>query len=612
MRLSEIKKKSLQKVNQKNKLSFLLYKQLQLIIFFLLFTFSFTQTLNQIDNGSTSDKKGKITQQTEFLFKQQVDFTSSNLPIVVINTNGQTILNDPRIVVDMGIIYNGEGVRNNITGSFNNYDGKIAIEIRGSSSQYFYPKKQYALETQDSEGNNLNVSLLGLPEENDWILYAPYSDKTLMRNVLVYKFSNEMGRYASRTKYCELVINGDYLGIYVLMEKIKRDKNRVDISTINPDDIEGDDLTGGYIIKIDKEAGENNDGWLSPFPPYIGAWQDIYYQYHYPKPDNIVPQQETYIQNFIYNFESTMFSSNYDNPIEGYPSIIDINSFVDYFIINEVSKNVDGYRLSAFMYKDKDSENGKLFMGPVWDFNLAFGNADYYDGWKTYGWQLDYLTENSDFLYNDGFQVPFWWEKLMQDSSFVNKINCRWQELKDNIFNINNIFSYLDSLVNYLDESQERNYERWPDVLGHYVWPNPNGWQNRTTYASEINWMKQWIYNRISWIDINIPGECLNDIDPSEGDIIGEFSLKQNYPNPFNQSTLISYKLNNDMNLTLKTFDLQGNEIRTLLKKYQTSGHYSISWDGRNNNGKLMNSGIYIYRLSGDRRTQSRKMLFLK
>ena len=124
--------------------------------------------------------------------------------------------------------------------------------------------------------------------------------------------------------------------------------------------------------------------------------------------------------------------------------------------------------------------------------------------------------------------------------------------------------------------------------------------------------MKQWIYNRISWVDINIPGECLNDIDPSEGDIIREFSLKQNYPNPFNQSTLISYKLNNDMNLTLKIFDLQGREIRTLLKKYQTSGHYSISWDGRNINGKSMNSGIYIYRLSGDKRTQSRKMLFLK
>ena len=611
MRLSEITKKSLQKLNQKNQSNILHYKQCPLIIFSLLFVLSFGHVLNQTDNGSTSDKIGKITQQNEFLFRQQVDFSSSNLPIIVINTNGQTILNDPRIVVDMGIIYNGEGIRNNITDQFNNYDGKIAIEIRGSSSQMF-PKKQYAFETQDSIGNNLNISLLELPEENDWILYAPYSDKTLMRNVLVYKFSNELGRYASRTKYCELVINGDYLGVYVLMEKIKRDKNRINISTINPDDIEGDGLTGGYIIKIDKIAGENIGGWYSPFPPYIGAWQNIYYQYHYPKPDNIVPQQETYIQNFIYNFESTMFSSNYNDPIEGYSSIIDVNSFVDYFIINEVSRNVDGYRLSAFMYKDKDSENGKLFMGPVWDFNLAFGNADYYDGWKTQGWQIDYFNTSSYFMSYDGFQPPFWWEKLMQDSSFTNKVNCRWQELKENVLSVQNFFHNIDSLTNYLNEAQNRNYERWPNVLGHYIWPNPDGWQNRKTYTSEINWMKQWIYNRISWIDANIPGECLNDIDPSEGDIIREFSLKQNYPNPFNQSTLISYNLNNGMNLTLKIFDLQGSEIRTLVKKYQTSGHYLISWDGKNNNGKSVNSGIYIYRLSGDRKTQNLKMLFLK
>ena len=125
-----------------------------------------------------------------------IEFTSSNLPIVVINTNGQIIVDDEKITADMGVIYNGEGIRNNLTDPYNNYNGKIGIEIRGSTSQMF-PKKQYAVETRDALGDDLDVSLMGFPEESDWILFAPYNDKSLMRDVLVYKIASSMGRYAS-------------------------------------------------------------------------------------------------------------------------------------------------------------------------------------------------------------------------------------------------------------------------------------------------------------------------------------------------------------------------------------------------------------------------------
>jgi hypothetical protein len=178
-------------------------------------------------------------------------FTSSNLPIVIIETNGQTIPDEPKINVDMGIIYNGPGQMNYITDPYNEYDGIVGIERRGNSSQYYFPKKQYAFETRDSLSMNLNVSLLGMPEENDWILHAPYSDKTLMRNVLAYKMASDLGDYASRTAYCEVVINGDYKGVYVLMEKIKRDVNRVNITELDENDIAGDSLTGGYMVKIE-------------------------------------------------------------------------------------------------------------------------------------------------------------------------------------------------------------------------------------------------------------------------------------------------------------------------------------------------------------------------
>ncbi|MBC8384513.1 MAG: CotH kinase family protein, partial [Candidatus Cloacimonetes bacterium] len=193
---------------------------------------------------------------TPFLFEE------SHLPIVIIDTYGQEIPNSYRIVVHIGIINNESSETNYITDPFDSYDGFAGIEIRGSSSVMF-PKKQYAFETQDEFGENLNVPLLGLPTENDWILYAPYSDKTLIRNALAYELARKAGRYASRLRFCELVINDDYKGLYILFEKIKRDDDRVDISEMDQDDIAGDELTGGYILKVDKWDGENNDGWFS-------------------------------------------------------------------------------------------------------------------------------------------------------------------------------------------------------------------------------------------------------------------------------------------------------------------------------------------------------------
>ena len=278
-----------------------------------------------------------------------INLTSSNLPIIIINTNGLTIpYDDPRIVADMGVIYNEQGERNNISDPFNNYSGKISIEIRGASSAG-WSKKSYGIETQNLDGSNNNVSLLGMPEENDWILYASYYDRSFLRNVLTFKLANEMGWYASRTKYCELVLNGEYKGIYVLMEKIKRDKNRVNISKLNPDEISGDDVTGGYIIKVDKEGWK--PGIDSEYPPYSGATQTIRYQFHYPDADEIVEEQVNYLSGFLGTFEYVLAGNNYADNISGYPRYLNVESFADYYILNEFSKNVDGYRLSAYLYK---------------------------------------------------------------------------------------------------------------------------------------------------------------------------------------------------------------------------------------------------------------------
>ena len=520
-------------------------------------------------------------------FESPFVFNESNLPIVVIDTDGQEILDDPRIVVHMGIIDNDSAI-NNIDDPFNGYDGLISIEIRGSSSQMF-PKKQYALETQDIDGENLNVSILGMPEENDWILHAPYSDKSLLRNFLAYELARDMGRYASRTRFCELVINGDYKGLYIFMEKIKRDNNRVDISKLNPDETTGDDLTGGYIVKVDKWDGENNEGWWSdsPLPGFDGVW----YQYHYPEPDDIVDEQKDYINNYITDFELLIASESYNDPDAGYYDQVNLESFIDVSLMSEISKNVDAYRLSAYMYKDKDSEDGRLTMGPIWDYNLAFGNADYYAGWDPVGWQMD-----AD-LGEDYFQIPFWWYRIWDDETFRNAFNQRWQELRQTVFSEEYIMNMIDSTIAVIDEAQVRNFQRWP-ILDEYVWPNA---YVGGSYENEIDYLTDWITDRLEWID----EQAMRADDDHQ--LIKSYSLDPAYPNPFNPTTTIEFSIPQTEFVTVKVYNLVGHEITTLINDELFTGNYSIKWDG-----SRQPSGLYLVQIESGSFIKTRKMVLLK
>lgn len=528
-------------------------------------------------------------------------FSSSNLPIVIINTNGQEIKDDYKITADMGIIYNGEGIRNSINDPYNNYNGKIGIEIRGSSSQMF-PKKQYAVETRDLNGNDENVSLLGMPSESDWILFAPYNDKSLMRDVLAYRIANDLGRYASRSKFCEVVINGEYKGIYVLLEKIKRDANRVNIKKIAESDTIGDALTGGYIIKIDKMDGENNDGWASSYFPAPGYYHKIFYQYHYPEPDEITDQQKNYIKQLIFNFETIMnYSSNISDSATGYPKYLDIDSFVDFIIINELTKNVDAYRLSTFFYKDRDSRNPKLFAGPVWDFNLGFGNADYYNGGTIEGWNIEYLCHYPNMNPYEYYYAPNWWLKLFRDSNFRIKFSTRWNFLRGNVLDTERIAHLVDSLKTMLDEAKTRNFQKWP-VLGQWIWPN---YFVGNTYDEEISFLKSWITNRITWMDSNITGNPLNiqNLDAAEV----SFYLKQNFPNPFNPLTTIEFSTAIETNVQLKIYDVLGNEIATLVNENKKPGTYKYQF-----NAEELSSGVYFYKLIAGDFSSTKKLVLIK
>jgi hypothetical protein len=503
-------------------------------------------------------------------------FSSSNLPIIVINTNGQTISDEPGIIADMGIIYNGAGVRNNITDPFNNFNGKIEVELRGESSQMF-PKKSLKIETRDVSGNNLNAALLGMPPENDWVLYAPYTDKTFLRDVMTFKIGNDMGHYAPRTRFVELVINGDYAGVYVLMERIKVDNNRVDIATLNPDEITGDDITGGYILRVDKIDGNDFPQWASMPSPQLAGAATINFQYFDPKGEDLVSAQQTYIKDFILKVGSSLTSSDFKG-VNGYRKYLDVPAAIDFMISNEIGKNVDGYIFSTYMHKNKDSEGGKLVMGPLWDFNLCYGNVDYWTNSQfAPGW-----------MWNDG-QRMFWFRRMMADPWFAGQMKCRWTELRSTWMTDEYFTNYIDSVGSALDEAQDRNYKRWP-ILGTYIWPNQFVGQ---TYQQELGFLKQWTIERLNWIDANLPGTC-EVVTGTEDDLLNSIEI---YPNPSNSAFFIELAKNIARErVVIEIYDLMGQ--RVAIRSVDRNG---LIWDGN------AASGIYTAVIKiGGRKVQKR------
>lgn len=401
---------------------------------------------------------------------------ASNLPIVIIDTFGQWIPDDPKIPARIKIVYNALDSRHV------DFEGKIGIEVRGKTSQMF-PKQQYGFEIQDDSGNDKDVSLLGLPAESDWVLNGPYSDKTLMRNYLAYEFSNRIGRYASRTKFVEVFLNdsGDtriggkhYVGVYLLMEKIKRGRKRVNIKSLKPTQNRPSEITGGYILKIDK---------IDWYDTYFSTRHGTQLIHVYPKGREMSPAQKVWIREYMNAFESALAGKDFADPKRGYARYIDIDSFIDHFIINELFKNTDGFRNSTYMYKDR---NGKLKMGPVWDFNLSMGNTVLYRGWETDSWLIGTNP------------VPFWWGRLLMDENFKRRLVKRWRTLRKKELATSELLDEIDRTAGYLYDAQKRNFQKWR-VLGYRVFGNPGPYL--PTYEQEVQQLKTWLQARVKWMD---------------------------------------------------------------------------------------------------------------
>lgn len=469
---------------------------------------------------------------------------STLLPLILIDTEGQTIPNEPRITARMKLIYNEGGYYNKTSDPANGYNGQISIEIRGESSAWFSPKKSYSLETQTDLGENNNVSLLGLPVENDWVLYAPYLDKSLLRNVISYRLFEEMGHYSPRTRFVDVVLNNDFQGVYVLIEKIKRDKNRVDMAKLLPGDISGDELTGGYLLRVDKTSGmPGTHFWESAVYPPLPGYQRVIYQYFDPEYEELNDIQRSYIRNYLQDFESALVHSFFKEPDRGYRAYLDIPSMVDMMILNEFTKEVDAYLFSHYFFKQKDSDGGKLVNGPPWDYNLAFGNNDYYpDVHLTHNW-----------LYDQDNRV-YWWARVMEDSWFRNELRCRWDELHQSVLSSENLHSIIDSTTQVLGESIPRNFRRWP-ILGVYVWPNYFVGQ---TYDEEEWFLRNWIDERLEWMDGRWGGQCW-PLSSEEDAVIPLPEAGRIYPNPSDlKATFIDLNAYVETEVSFRLWDMSG------------------------------------------------------
>jgi spore coat protein CotH len=426
------------------------------------------------------------------------NFTDSNLPIVVINTdNGVTIPDEPKVLATMKIIWHQDGSRNYMSDidnpEFLNYNGRIGIERRGSSSQTSFNKKPYGLETlQDDNVTNNNVSILGMPKENDWVLNSLAYDQTGMRDVLAYELSNRLGQYASRSVYCEVVINGDYKGLYVFMEKIKPDDNRVNIEKMDETCNSYPEITGGYITKADKTTGNDPVAWTMQGYGSGGGWWGGWgvstdFIHHYPKPANITNAQNNYIKSVFTSLQNVAGDHN-TSITSGIPSVIDIPSFVDFMLIAEFASNVDVYSFSTFFHKDR---MGKLRAGPVWDYNLAFGYDAFGNRSKYDVWQFN----NTD---NNG---PKFWRDLFETDLFRCYFAKRWFEMTapGQPLNYDFVCNRIDEIDALIAEAVARDNQRWNQMSQH---------------AQYVNNMKTWIQQRINWLNNNIGSDqgC-SDVD---------------------------------------------------------------------------------------------------
>jgi hypothetical protein len=385
-----------------------------------------------------------------------------DLPVVYLSTDGQA-----PIVSETDYVSGSFGVTPIPSSSDVAYSGTMEIRGHGNST-WLLPKKPYKVKL------DAKASLLGMASAKDWILLANYDDKSLLRDQVAFEVGRRLGMaWTPNSRFVELFLNGQYEGNYQLTEEIKIDKNRVNIPEMDPTDISGSSLTGGYLLEVDDR--DDPDDIL--FSTSRGTIFDLH------DPDPAAPQQLTYIQNYLQQTEDVLYSSNFTDPSTGYLQYLDPASYINWYLVNELFKNNDAvFWSSCWLYKDRSN---KLFMGPVWDFDIGAGNVNYNGNNNPTGW---WLRSNP---------LPYtqWTERLFDDPAFAAAVAARWKQVKATQFDT--LSAYIDQNAAALNQSEKNNFQRWP-ILSTYVYPNA---EVAGSYQGEVNYLKSWLTQRIAWMD---------------------------------------------------------------------------------------------------------------
>ena len=346
-------------------------------------------------------------------------------------------------------------------------------------------------------------------------------------------------------------VNGAYQGIYVFGEKIKRDDGRVNIAKLTPDETTGEPLTGGYIFKVDYWDGYNS--WQSPYHPIGHQNFDVHYVYYYPQPEDLNDQQFEYIKDYVTEFESKLYSPFIHDSSAGYYPYMNTASFIDYFIVNEVARNNDGFKKSFYFFKDRDGSDKRINCGPVWDFDWAWKNIAECSIFAN--------TDGSGWAYkvNDCYpdvNSPGWHIRLLQDTIFANELHCRWELFRNHILHTDTLMKWVDDNAAYLWQAQQRHYTKWP-ILGLNVGTPVVGYIP-TTFQGEINDFKNWIRLRLNWLDANMPGNCFN---VTQNELLIRKPELLAFPNPASDHVFIELPAQN-RNAVIRVYTLAGNLLQ--------------------------------------------------
>ena len=463
------------------------------------------------------------------LRNRNVKVDATNLPIVFLNVSGKMILRDSYILAKMKIIDNGEGMQNHgdtvaYPGQHVDHEGWIALRYRGNSSFDASDKKPFAFRTletnvlPDNGGNKKKVKLLGMPKDNKWCFIAPWCDETMFRDVLSFELARPWFDWVPNARMCELFLDGTYYGVFVLCEQVSKGKHRLNLD--DPGSTDGD-LTGDYHVIVDHGYDpyfvSKYHPWQSLDGSRVATWYDIKYEYGDPDDDEfwqLPTGTRQALHKEVEKMEDAFMAPDWQAPDGGYRRVVDVTSFIDYMLATELSMNIDGYRLSTHLYKhgEKRAEAEGLdtrWKTTLWDFNIAWGNANYYDGSRTDRWQYQMNIKHT----GDNCPVPFYWYRMLQDTAYVSQLRLRWQEYRQNNHSDERLMQTVDSLATLIQAggAAERNERAWGIYSRTDIWPLP---YYASSYADAVRYLKDWIRNRLHFMDKHLLPPRIIETEP--------------------------------------------------------------------------------------------------